>query len=292
MMASVTKSATDAGIDVRFLGVRGSHAVPGREFAYYGGNTPCVEVTLNGDRFILDAGSGIIGLGRELGCDATADTFHILLSHLHHDHISGLPFFRPALRPGCVVHTWCGNLDGESAAAGLTRMYEPPLFPVTLEQLPGSFVHHGFRAGETLSINGCQIRTCLLNHPDGSTGYRFDCNGHAVCYISDVEHEAAGPPPELKAFVAGADLVIYDSMFLEEEYCRCIGWGHSTWREGVRLCQEGGAKAMAMFHLHPEHDDARLRDIERELAEALPGSFIARDGLSVSFGGQGDITTG
>lgn len=283
MMAAVKKPASGLGLDVRFLGVRGSHPVSGPEFAHFGGNTPCVEIMANGHRFIVDAGSGIIELGRELGCVASLDELHILLSHLHHDHISGLPFFRPALRPGCTIHTWCGNLDGESAAAALARMYEPPLFPVTLEQLPGSFVHHGFRAGETLEIDGCQIRTCLLNHPSGSTGYRFDCGGRAVCYISDIEHDANGPPPELKAFVAGADLVIYDSMFMEEEYCRCIGWGHSTWREGVRLCKEGGAKAMAMFHLHPDREDAGLLQIEKELADALPGSFIARDGLTVSF---------
>lgn len=288
MMAAVTNTTADKGLSVRFWGVRGSHPVCGPRFAYFGGNTPCVEVCVDGQRFIVDAGAGLIELGqalcRDVGCDGSfpADV-HLLLSHLHHDHISGLPFFKPALRADSVIHTWCGNLDGASAAAALGEMYRPPLFPITLEQLPATFEHHGFHAGETLRIAGRQIRTCLLNHPSGATGYRFDHNGRAVCYISDIEHDASGPPPELKAFVAGADLVIYDSMFLEEEYCRCIGWGHSTWREGVRLCREGGARAMAMFHLHPDRDDEVHRNIERELALALPGSFVAREGLTLTF---------
>lgn len=281
-MAAVKNPSPDLGLSVRFWGVRGSHAVCGARFASFGGNTPCVEINLADKRFIVDAGTGIIALGQEEGCQQTGDV-HILLSHLHHDHISGLPFFRRALCPESTVHTWCGNLDGASAAAALSDMYQPPLFPVTLCQFPASFAHHGFHAGETITVDGIEIRTCLLNHPAGSTAYRFDCNGRAVCYLSDIEHDPDGPPDELKRFVAGADLVIYDSMFLEEEYCRCIGWGHSTWREGVRLCREGGAKAMAMFHLHPDRDDDSLRAIELELKAELPGSFIARDGLAVSF---------
>ncbi|KAK6020233.1 hypothetical protein OSTOST_14118 [Ostertagia ostertagi] len=153
--------------------------------------------------------------------------------------------------------------------------------------LPARFVHHGFQAGETIEVQGLQVRTCLLNHPTGSTAYRFDCDGRAVCYISDIEHAADGPPEELRQFVAGADLVIYDSMFLEEEYGRCIGWGHSTWREGVRLCREGGAAAMAMFHLHPDRDDAQLDAIAAELGAEAPSSFIARDGLTLRYPGRG-----
>lgn len=288
--------ALGKGLGVRFWGVRGSHPVCGPRFAHFGGNTPCVEVSVGGQRFVLDAGAGLIELGQELcrdvGCPGNSSgdfpgnfpgDIHLMLSHLHHDHISGLPFFKPALRPDCRIHTWCGNLGGDSAGPALGVMYQPPLFPVTLDQLPATFEHHGFHAGETLEIAGCQIRTCLLQHPAGATGYRFDHNGHAVCYISDIEHGADGPCPELKKFVAGADLVIYDSMFLEEEYCRCIGWGHSTWREGVRLCREGGAKAMAMFHLHPDRDDDAHRLIEAELARELPGSFVAREGLTLNF---------
>src|SRR4051794_25187333 len=135
-MAVVKNTCSGSGLSVRFWGVRGSHAVCGSRFARFGGNTPCVEVNVNGKRFIVDAGTGVIELGQHYGCqDAGGHTpgdVHILLSHLHHDHISGLPFFRQALCPDSTIPTWCGNLDGESAAAALGEMYQPPLFPVTL----------------------------------------------------------------------------------------------------------------------------------------------------------------
>lgn len=272
------------GLAVTFWGVRGSHPVCGPQFGRFGGNTPCVEITACGERFIIDAGTGLIALGRTLPCDSPPAELHLLLSHLHHDHVSGLPFFRPALRPHNVIHLWCGNLGGDTAEAALGALFRPPLFPVTLDMLPAQFVHHGFCAGETITPRGVAVRTCPLNHPSGATGYRFDCDGRSVCYVSDIEHAPDGPCPLLKAFVAGADLVIYDSMFLEEEYCRCVGWGHSTWREGLRLCREGGARAMAMFHLHPERDDAALDSIEAELKAECPASFVAREGMRLTFG--------
>jgi phosphoribosyl 1,2-cyclic phosphodiesterase len=210
----------------------------------------------------------------------------LLFSHLHLDHIVGLPFFKPVMYGRDVtVRTWCGNLDGESAQASLDRVFAPPLFPLKLDQFPGYFEHHGFRAGETLRFeDGLSVRTCPLNHPSGATGYRFDHAGRAICYVSDIEHDDSDwPPRNLLDFVAGADLVIYDGMFAENEYDRCRGWGHSTWEKGVELCNAGGAKAMALFHLHPLHDDARLRQTETELKAVLPGSFVARQGQNVRF---------
>ncbi|WP_188611172.1 MBL fold metallo-hydrolase [Chelatococcus reniformis] len=273
-------------LEVRFWGVRGSHPVCGSSYATFGGNTPCVEFTLGERRFVVDAGSGMGPLGLKL-LEDPPERVDLLLSHLHHDHISALPFFKPVMRHTCVVRTYCGNLGGASAEAPLSRMFAPPLFPVRLDQLPGRYEHHGFHAGETLHFeDGHSVRTCLLKHPSGATGYRFDWGGHSVCYVSDIEHDDDGPPPELLAFVDGADLVIYDAMFSAEEYCNCIGWGHSTWQEGVKLCRLGNAKAMAMFHLHPLRDDQQLLAIEQELAQALPGSFVAREGQLIRFGGR------
>lgn len=279
----VLSDTAEGALEVRFWGVRGSHPVSGVAFEEFGGQTPCVEVRLGERRFIVDAGSGLAELGLSLLADPP-DKVDLLLSHLHHDHISALPFFKPALKASCEVHTYCGNLEGGTAKAPLDRMFSPPLFPVTLDQLPGRFHHHGFRAGETLRFDdGILVRTCPLKHPSGATGYRFDWGGRAVCYVSDIEHETPWPPAELCRFVAGADLVIYDAMFSEDEYCNCVGWGHSTWQAGVHLCRIAGAKAMAMFHLHPMRTDAELRVVEANLAAALPGSFVARQGLALRY---------
>jgi phosphoribosyl 1,2-cyclic phosphodiesterase len=250
----------------------------------FGGHTPCVEVRCGKRLFIVDAGTGLSALGAELGT-AAPDRVDILLSHLHLDHIGGLAFFKPAvLRPGRVIHTYCGNLDGKSAKEALDQLFEPPIFPIKLEQLPAEFEHHGFRAGETLTFaDGATIATHPLNHPGGATGYRFKHGGRCVCYISDLEHSEPWPDPGLAAFVQGADLVIYDGMFSESEYTCCKGWGHSTWQKGVELCQAASAKAIAIFHLYPGHDDAYLRAVEAEMKKVMPTAFIARERQAISF---------
>ncbi len=265
-------------LQVRFWGVRGSVCASGQRFSEFGGHTPCVEVRCGTRLFIVDAGTGLTALGAHLGAEAPRE-IDILFSHLHLDHIGGLPFFKPALLGGRIIRTHCGNLDGACAKGPLDRVFAPPVFPVRLDQLPSRFEHHGFRAGETLRFaDGTCVETQPLPHPDGATGYRFTHGGRAVCYISDIEHGEPWPPDDLVHFVRGADLVIYDGMFSEEEYCGCRGWGHSTWQKGVALCRAAEARALAIFHLHPAHDDACLRAQEAELKRLMPSAFVAREG--------------
>ena len=275
--------AGEDALQVRFWGVRGSVAVSGPRFAEFGGNTACVEIRCGSRLAIVDAGTGLAALGEDLGDDAPRE-IDILLSHLHLDHVSGLPFFQPALFGERVVRTYCGNLDGASAEDALNRLYSPPLFPVGLDELPSRFEHFGFTAGETLQIaGGLSVKTHPLQHPGGSTGFRFEHRGRSVCYISDIEHSSPWPPDDLVRFVEGADLVIYDGMFSEAEYCTCVGWGHSTWEKGVALAKAAGAKALAIFHLHPSHDDKHLRAVDAAAKAAMPGAFVARDGQALVF---------
>lgn len=276
-------SPREAGLSLKFWGVRGSMPACGRRFDEFGGNTPCVEVRCGDRLVVVDAGTGIVSLGLDLGAAAPAE-IDIVLSHLHLDHVGGLPFFRPALMADRLVRLHCGNLRGETAEDALDRLYAPPLFPISLAQLPGSIEHVGFKAGEILRLtDGLEIRTTPLNHPGGATGYRFDHRGRSLCYISDIEHEEPWPPPSLASFVAGADLVVYDGMFSETEYLRCRGWGHSTWEKGVALCEEAGVTALAVFHLHPQHDDGYLRAMETTIKERMPGAFLAREGQTFTF---------
>ena len=281
--AKSARTDPDDGLTVRFWGARGSYPTPGPSMARYGGNTACVEVRLGSRLFVIDAGSGLEGLGRALVGSAPA-RIDILLSHLHHDHVSALPFFAPALTGRSVLRLHCGNLDGESARAPLERMFSPPLFPMKLCDLPARFDHVGFRAGETLTFeDGVAIATAPLRHPCGATAYRFDHGGRRVCYLSDMEHEDCGPSALLTRYCEGADLVIYDAMFTDAQFGRFRGWGHSTWRAGVELCRAAGAKALAAFHHHTLHDDAALDAIDAELSAALPGSFVVRERQSVRF---------
>ncbi|MDB5510890.1 MAG: fold metallo-hydrolase [Enterovirga sp.] len=268
---------------IKFWGVRGSIAAPGQRFGTFGGNTPCVEVRCGPRLVIVDAGTGLVALGVELGASAPS-SIDLVLSHLHLDHVGGFPFFRPALMADRLIRVHCGNLRGESAEAALDRLFSPPLFPVGLAQLPGSFEHVGFKAGEALELgNGLTVPTVPLNHPGGATGYRFNHRGRSVCYISDIEHSEPWPPPDLSAFVKDADLVIYDGMFSETEYLRCQGWGHSTWEKGVALCEAAGARGLAIFHLHPQHDDSYLLGVEAAIKARMPGAFLAREGQELTF---------
>lgn len=271
------------GIEVRFWGVRGSICASGPRFSGFGGHTPCIEIRCGGRLFVLDAGTGISAFGPELGPDAPPE-IDILFSHLHLDHVAGLPFFKPAVLGQRVIRTFCGNLGGASAEAALDRLFSPPLFPIRLDDLPARFEHVGFKAGETLRMaDGFAVATHPLNHPGGATGYRFDHQGRRVCYVSDIEHQEPWPPAGLARFVADADLLIYDGMFTEAEYPRAQGWGHSTWRKGVALAQGANVGAIGIIHLHPQRDDACLQGLEAEIQAVMPSAFIARERQALVF---------
>jgi phosphoribosyl 1,2-cyclic phosphodiesterase len=283
MRSDVMTSAAHA-LTVKFWGTRGSLPRPGREYQRYGGNTACVEVRVGPRMFLIDAGSGIADAGKAL-LDYAPEGFDILLSHLHHDHIAGLPFFTPALKTDAEIRVYCGNLDGKSAEEALDRMFAPPLFPIGLSALPSHFIYHGFRAGSPIDFGGgIVVRTCLLDHPGGATAFRFDHGGRSLCYISDVEHRPGIIDETLVTFCRDADLVIYDTMFNESEFMNCRGWGHSTWAAGVELCRAAGAKALGATHHHMRHTDDMLDDVATQVKAALPGSFVAREGQTVRLG--------
>jgi phosphoribosyl 1,2-cyclic phosphodiesterase len=268
-----------------FWGTRGSIAVPGPDTVEFGGNTTCIEVSVaRGDRrsrFIVDAGTGLRGLGNAGGWRPD-DEIHVLLTHLHHDHVLGLPFFKPFYMPGVTIHLWCGNLDGECAQASLDRMFAPPLFPFSLKQTPATVHFHGFRAGETLVIGAETVTTCPLKHPSGATGYRFGDAGASIAVVTDIEHDASGVDPAVAAFCAGAGVVIYDTMLQEAEYGRCKGWGHSTCTEAARLMLAAGARKLVGFHHGPDQSDEIMRARELELQAIWPDSVMAREGQSLS----------
>lgn len=289
-MAVTSEAAAAIGAPVLTCwGVRGSLPVPGPCTALYGGNTTCFEVEVpiaeSGEarRFIVDAGSGLHGLGRSRDWSGVRRV-DLLLTHLHHDHLIGLPFFHAMFTPGLELHVWCGHLGGATARAGLRRMFSPPLFPVELDVFPATLRFHGFRAGETLSIEGAPVRTALLDHPSGSTGYRFDGAGGSLAIVTDIEHKAGGPDRDVVALCRGADTLLYDSMLEEADYGRCKGWGHSTVAAGVALAKAAGVRRLVGCHHAPEHDDAAMADRERRLQAAWPEALMAREGLRLVCG--------
>jgi phosphoribosyl 1,2-cyclic phosphodiesterase len=159
-----------------------------------------------------------------------------------------------------------------------------PLFPVPPEIFKAAMEYRDFKAGETLpSAPGITVRTAPLNHPDGATGYRIEYGGKSLCYITDTEHVPGSPDKNVLGLMQDADVVVYDCMYTDEEYAKSyVGWGHSTWQEGVRLAKLAKTKKLVIFHHDPEHDDDKLDAIAREAEAALPGTVVAREGLTVA----------
>ncbi|MGQ0655547.1 MAG: MBL fold metallo-hydrolase [Betaproteobacteria bacterium] len=269
-----------ADFSVRFWGVRGSIACSGPRTARYGGNTSCLEVRCGKRLLVFDAGTGLRYLGRALlgGAPLDADLF---FTHTHFDHVCGLPFFAPFFNPQNRFRLWAGHLgEGLTLRRVLSEFMMSPLFPVPPEVFKAAMEYRDFSADEALGAgDAVSIRSTALNHPDGATGYRIDYGGRSLCYLTDTEHVPGAPDRNVLGLIEGADLVIYDSMYTDEEYGRYVGWGHSTWQEGVRLCKQAGAKRLVVFHHDPEHDDDMLDGVAREVAAAMPGSVVAAEGM-------------
>jgi phosphoribosyl 1,2-cyclic phosphodiesterase len=268
---------------VRFWGVRGSIPCPGNQTARYGGNTACVEVRCGERLLVFDAGSGLRMLGNALvqaPADIQADIF---LSHCHIDHIAGLPFFAPAYRPASRIRVWAGNLLPERALSEVARtLMSEPLFPGAAGVFNANITFRDFHAGEVLQLDaGITIRTAPLTHPGGATGYRVEFDNRAVAYISDTEHQPGKPDEQVLALAHGADLMIYDGNFTDEEFAARVGWGHSTWQEGVRILSAAGAKRLAIFHHDPDHDDAFLDGVKAQAAARHPGAMVAVEGMTL-----------
>lgn len=272
-------------LSVKFWGVRGSIACPSPNHIKYGGNTSCIEVTASGHRLILDAGTGIRGLGQEYMKNDVSN-IHILLTHTHWDHINGFPFFVPAYDPRRSLHIMAGHLRGtEGIQNVLAAQMDNPMFPVPLSAMQAKMRFEDFEAGMSFNVyDDVHVRTCVLNHPNGATGYRIEHNGSSVCYITDTEHVPGKLDENILGLIEGSDLVIYDSTYTEEEFPSKVGWGHSTWNEGVKLCREAGAKSMAIFHHDPEHDDAFMDKLGEEAKGVWDQTFVAREGMELSYG--------
>lgn len=268
---------------VKFWGVRGSIACPSPDHVRYGGNTSCVEVGAGDHRFILDAGTGIRALGNRF-LESDVRTIYLLLSHTHWDHINGLPFFRPAYDPKRRMHILAGHLkdQGLSIEGVLNQQMREPVFPVPLDAMKAIVECEDFEAGDAFELfPGVRLRTAALNHPNGATGYRIEHSGKSVCYITDTEHVPGQPNEGILRLIEGADLVIYDSTYTEAEFADHIGWGHSTWNEGMRLCQMAGARQLATFHHDPDHEDNAMDRIEADAQAAWSTIVVTRECMTI-----------
>jgi phosphoribosyl 1,2-cyclic phosphodiesterase len=269
---------TTPGIRVKLWGTRGSLPVSGPEFREFGGNTICIEVRC-GDRVLLiDAGSGLFPAGSALRAEGQAD-LELFFTHCHYDHIVGLPFFGPLYCQGNTLTVSSGHMADDMTTSEMISQYmRKPFFPIGPDMCCARIETHDFRAGDVLTPHpGIVMRTAMLNHPGGSTGYRIEWAGRAVAVITDTEHEPDTLDPAVLGLIQDADLMLYDATFTDEEFGKYRSFGHSTWQQGVRLAQAAGVGRVGFIHHAKWRTDADLTKIEHLAKEEFAGAFVGRD---------------
>jgi phosphoribosyl 1,2-cyclic phosphodiesterase len=266
--ASGRSFASDAEIDAYLDGL--PFAVSGT----YGGHSPCVEIETGGPDYVLcDLGSGLRPFGQAAIArhgPGSPQTYHIFVSHVHWDHIMGLPFFTPAYIPGNRVHFYGCHRELEAA---LRRQQDNPSFPVDFSYLRASIDFTVMEPGRRYEIAGMSVTPKRQRHAGDSYGYRFEANGKAVVYTTDSEHKLADTAETagIVEFFRGADVVVFDAMYsLAEAATVKADWGHSSNVVGIELCQLARVRHLCMFHHEPANDDdaiSRVLDESRRFEE-------------------------
>jgi phosphoribosyl 1,2-cyclic phosphodiesterase len=280
---------------VKLWGVRGSIPVPGPAAAGFGGNTSCVGVTTrDGTELILDAGSGIRELGAAIS--GRCHDVHVLLTHLHPDHIQGLTFFAPLFDPAVEVTVWGPPAAGRALRERLARYISSPLSPVEIRELP-AHVNFEDAPSSPWRIGGIEVKAGLVAHRGPTLGYRLTADAGSMCYLPDHEPGLGQDLAKAKAawisglaLASGASLLIHDCQYDDDEYRAHRGWGHSSVSDALAFAHRAGSATTLLFHHDPGHDDARLDAIGEEAASewTLRGHEgkieMAREGRLIELG--------
>ena len=274
---------------VTFWGTRGSLASPSPETVRYGGNTSCISVqSSTGDVLVLDAGTGLRNLGQTLPADM--NSVHILLTHLHMDHIQGLPFFAPLRQKGVDVHLWGPASTTLSLSTRLQKYLSPPLFPVSIHELAARMHFHELPA-HVIEIGAFSITAQLIIHPNPTIGYRIRCDNATLTYLPDHEPALGGRTfPHDRSWVSGyklaegVDLLIHDTQYTDQEYQNRVGFGHSSLKHAFQFAGLTGVRHLAPFHHDPTHNDDDLdRMFEETIGDLRPSYLVtpSREGMTL-----------
>lgn len=262
---------------ITIRGSRGSLASAGPDTIRYGGNTACVQVEgTDGPVLVLDAGTGMRQAGLALAGGAAP--VHVLLTHLHMDHIQGLGFFRPLFEPGREVHIWGPPSTTQDLRARLTRYLSPPLFPVRIRDLASRLELHDVLT-EPWSIGGFTVTAAGIVHPGPTVGYRIEADGRCMAYLPDHEPILGGPLTGTRwlsgyLLARGVDLLLHDGQYTDEEYRQRVGWGHSSISHAVRLADLSEARELALIHHDPDHSDGQLDELVAHAARLRQGGTV------------------
>lgn len=266
---------------LRFWGVRGSTPTPARENLRYGGNTPCLELrTESGKLFVLDCGTGFRQLGKALEEEFGKKPVQarIFLTHFHWDHIQGIPFFSPLYNEENQFLFHGFYSQNETVQQTLEGQMANPYFPVNMKTMLAK--RHFYEISEErISYDELIISTRRLNHPQGCLGYRIECGGKVIVYATDNEPGERAGDKRVRTLADGADLLIYDAQYTPLEMKDHRNWGHSNWREGVRVAKECKVKKLVLFHHDPDRTDKQIDAILKRAADNFDDVVAAKEGL-------------
>ena len=257
---------------IRCWGSRGSIPVSGKQYLRYGGNTTCLEIRTNDDRIlIVDAGSGIREAGNSL-IAAGRNEFTLLLTHAHWDHIMGFPFFKPIYSRKTNLNIWGCPFAQHSIKEMLARVMAPPNFPIHFDAIHAN-ISYQETCVEHYTLGSMIITPIALSHPNQGMGYKFEEDGKCFVFLTDNElsykHEGGLDYQAYLEFSRGADLLIHDAEFNEEEYKQTRGWGHSFYKDALNLAMDAGVKKLGLFHHNQERIDDEIDAIVNDCREII-----------------------
>jgi phosphoribosyl 1,2-cyclic phosphodiesterase len=269
---------------IKFWGVRGSTPTPQPENLRYGGNTSCVEVRAGDSIYIFDCGTGFRALGQALQSSSNGRPLqaHIFVSHFHWDHIQGIPFFSPLYERAENQFYFHSSNRTRSLQRVMEEQMAAPYFPVDMSEMKARREFHNIDEGR-FALEELKVQSMWLNHPQGCMGFRLETEGGVLVYATDNEPGNHVFDQNLRKLAAGADILIYDSQYLPEEYeARKRGWGHSHWREAINVVMESGAKELILFHHDPDHSDSCIDKVVKEARNYYPKVRAAAEGMELS----------
>ena len=272
---------------VKFWGVRGSLPVCGKDYLKYGGDTTCVEIrSKKGDLIIIDAGTGIRYLGKEL-IKENKTSFNMLFTHSHWDHIMGFPFFAPIYRKSTDIILRGCSFCAESVKEVLAKTMRPPGFPVKFEEISASFNFLPISAAN-FEIGGIKITPIELSHPNYGLGYRFQEDGKSFVFLTDNElgfsHPVSRSFEDYVDFCKGADLLVHDAEYTEEEYPKKKTWGHSTNKQALDLALKAEVKRLGLTHHNQDRTDSQVDEICSSCADEIKAKDLDMECFAVYAG--------